>query len=250
MGDSIAYIDESGGLDKPSFVLGGYLASTDTWGAFTRDWQAVLDREPAWPALHMAQCHRARDEPWRTFARNDRIARIEDLIKVIAQHDVHAFLTTIRTEALRASEAANAEIRDISEGYPYLMAAGALIPALTGLHEAKGVDFGVIDLVFDSHQQFQGKVREEVTTMIEPFLRFEVPKRRARLGTVDWIGGAEKRNHVPLQAADMLVWHWRRGRDESFGRSRHWGSLRMASKPLLLKYPGESDLRDLFTAHV
>lgn len=230
MGDSIAYIDESGNLDTPTFVLGGYLAKT--------------------PALHMKQCHRARDEPWRSFTRQDRTARIESLIDVIAQHDVHAFLTAIRTDALKVAEAENADIRDISHGYPYLMAAGALILALPDIHEEKGVDFGVIDFIFDSHQQFQGKVNEEVTTMIDPFLRFEDPRRHARLGTVDWMGGVEKRNHVPLQAADMLVWHWRRGRDEPSGRSRHWGSLRMASKPLLLKYPGESDLGSFFTAHV
>jgi hypothetical protein len=198
----------------------------------------------------MAQCHRARDEPWRSFTRDGRISRIEDLIEVISKHDVHAFLITIKTAELKEAETRNVEILEISEGHPYLMGAGALITALLGFHEAKEVDFGIIDFVFDFHQQFRDKVHEEVTKIIEPLTRLEIPKLRARLGTVHWASGAEKRDHVPLQAADMLVWHWRRGRDEPSGRSRLWGSLRMASRPLLLKYPGESDLGDFFTAHV
>jgi len=251
MADSLAFIDESGGPDKPSFVLGGYIAKTEEWAAFSDDWQAVLNRDPPWPALHMAPCHYAKEEPWCNFSEEDRDQRLEDLVSVIAKHKPHAFLTAIDTQRLSEAEVRNAEIKEISEGHPYLMAAGALISSLLEFHEAKGVDFGVIDFVFDFQQQFRRKVKKEVDEILAPGLKQDFPLRSSRLGSRAWPRGKEKDSHIPLQAADMLVWHWRRGRDEPGGRYlRCWSKIRFASRPLLLKYPGDSDLGQLFSAHV
>ncbi len=56
------------------------------------------------------------------------------------------------------------------------------------------------------------------------------------MGTTIWPRPEERENYVPLQAADLLVWHRRRCRDHSDGRERPvWRALEAAAKPAMIQ---------------
>jgi uncharacterized protein DUF3800 len=247
---SQAFIDESGDHDKPSFVLGGYIAGAEEWTSFSDDWQAVLNDDPPWPALHMAPCSYAKDPPWSDFNREVRDAKLLQLIAVIEKHNPAAFIATMDVAEFKGPRAE--ESRSISDGHPYLMAAATLISALLNFHEDRRRDFGKIEFIFDTKDKyFRRHVRADIEEDLIPLLRAEAPHLLERLGEIYWPRPDEKANFVPLQAADMLVWHWRRGRDQDGGRnSQSWRALRRISKPRLLKFPGDGELGRIFSARL
>jgi len=247
---SRAFIDESGDQDKPSFVLGGYIASVEEWKEFSDDWQAVLGDDPPWPALHMAPCWYAKESPWDLFDRDVREAKLLRLVEVIKKHRPVAFLVVVDVPAFYGP--ASEESRSISDARPYLMAAATLISAVLRLHEDQGRDFGKVDFVFDTKEKyFKRQVQADIEEDLIPLLEVELPHLRKRLGSLHWPRHVEKADYVPLQAADMLVWHWRRGRDEPGGRYiSTWRAIRAASPPRLLKFPDDHELGRIFSARL
>jgi hypothetical protein len=53
---ALAFVDDSGsGGDSAYYVLAGYVASKDEWGAFIEDWQSVLDLPPQMKYFKMSE---------------------------------------------------------------------------------------------------------------------------------------------------------------------------------------------------
>src|SRR5262245_26557415 len=94
--DSRAFIDESGGPDRPYFVFGGLVGATEMWSAFERAWQAELDQEPKLPALHMVKC-RSKSTPWNALGDDVLHDRLSRLIAIIEKHRPQGLIGIVDT---------------------------------------------------------------------------------------------------------------------------------------------------------
>lgn len=217
---SQAYIDESGGREHPTFVMGGYAGTAAMWRAFSSDWQAVIDAQPAIPPMHMAYCERGEGE-WAALAdRDTRERKLLDLAAVIARHRPLSFVVELRTADYLACWHRLLPKRYDRLDHPHAVCAFWIAARLVDLQSLRGVDLGPVDLLFDWHEQCGRRTRDAIEEATRPFLQAHAPKKAHLLGATRWIPRADRASHVPLQAADLLVWHWRRAISEPDGEHR------------------------------
>jgi hypothetical protein len=222
---SQAFFDESGGLDQPSFVLGGWVGGVEMWKQFSDDWQAVLDWKPELPPFHAAPFERC-EEGFEPMAdRKLRAARLNGLIDVLEKHKPAGVLVCVPMDEFKRR--IPEQKRREAWTYPYVYAAAQLVGILTSLHEFRRTDFGTVEVVFDYIQQFHARTKRKIEENVRLVLQADAPKLARRLGEVHWPPLHLRENYVPLQAADMLVWHQRRARDERDGETRRaWRRLK------------------------
>lgn len=248
---SQAFLDESGGLDHPRLVLGGYVGNLDLWTAFSEDWRKVLDKHGL-PPLHMRMLrNKAQGGKWAVLCDEEQHAILLELIGVIATHKPQSFVSMVGIpDFVRRMPQHDSRL---SWTYPYSFAACNVVGGITDLEDVCGREFGSVEVVFDWLQQFN----RSVGWTIEERVRAHLASRANRLGRVSWAGVANRDRFVPLQAADMLVWHERRTSDhripllQKILSNRRLEALRKASPPKYLgtnreTVPGHRDLLDIW----
>ena len=239
---SQAFIDESGGVDRTQFVLGGYVGSVDAWTSFSDSWQAVLDARSL-PPLHMTALRNKKDGgAWYALGESEQHEVLLELVGVVAEHDLRSFIGIVGINDFKARmPTPDSQLHWTS---PYSFAACLVVGGMVSLEEVCGREFGQIEVVFDWMQQFY----RDVGWVIEQRVRTSLGDLAPRLGRVCWAGKDNRDRYVPLQAADMLVWHQRRKNDPSIpARNKAQSNevferLKNASKP---KYCGGAPGKDL-----
>jgi hypothetical protein len=195
------------------------------WKSFSDDWQAVLDRPPALPPFHAAPFERGRDGFEAMKDKKLKAARLSGLLGVLEKHQPQGVLVCVGVEEFKRR--VPEQLTDETWTYPYEYAAANLVGLLTSLHDDRRTDFGTIEVVFDHIEQFEKRTKDKIENNVRRALQEDSPKHAARLGQVHWPPPDLRSNYVPLQAADFLVWHQRRARDEQDGETRRaWRKLK------------------------
>jgi hypothetical protein len=128
--------------------------------------------------------------------------------------------------------------------HPYSFCAAQLFGNLCQLADHVGEEFGTIDVVFGPlNKRFVGAAGDEIRKGVIAAVEEDSPEHARRLGTPSWSRADERAEHVPLQAADLLVWHIRRRWDEPDGPYRR--ALRELKKATRIRYCAGSPGVDL-----
>lgn len=193
-----AYFDSSFQPTGGSFVVAGWLATGEQWGAFNLAWQSTLDRFGV-PYMHMREFAHWRgpfENGWNDETK--RRAFLNDLNRVIAAHRTSSFVCSI----LRADfETANKEFR-LQEyfGNEY---------ALCGLTCVQQVHRWLTERSLQAPAEYifeDGDERGKLTALMES-RGYPSPVYRPKKDRVTPIGTI--RGLLPLQAADMLAYELR-----------------------------------------
>lgn len=191
------YVDDSGThANSPIYVLGGFIASAETWAAFTLDWQAVLKEEPSVAHLHTADAYSLLGA-FSNWTSNQVDKKLFHLAEAIEKHGLRRFDTSILRK----------DYDDLIHGQfvgpvgkdPYFLAYYRIVTALAREPTLSG---HAIQLVFDE-QGGSGVAAIEAWTLlceVAPSVYETMP--RPRFGN--------DLSEPPLQAADLYVWHARR----------------------------------------
>jgi hypothetical protein len=216
-----AYIDDSGGTElnqHPYFVLGGFVSSVERWAEFSSDWQAVLDMEPRLEYFKMSHAGSLNEQfsPARGWDRPMRDARLAKFVEVARSYPIYRTSVAV-DKALFSEHIAGLDLpnpRPTAKD-PYYLAFHNLVTGLPLLQAGniKSVPKdGKIDFIFD--YQCKTGIRasaawEDVKTNVLPRLKMDgVPDVMPFLGSPPIF--RDEKEFLPLQAADLYVWHVRR----------------------------------------
>ncbi|MGC2421984.1 MAG: DUF3800 domain-containing protein [Candidatus Acidiferrales bacterium] len=199
-----AYFDDSASEETDKLlVLAGYVHSAEAWARFSDDWKAIVDAVPTIRYFKMREAQNLSGEflGWDVIARDAKVLSLADVIK---RHEPWSLECSIsRTDYLRiVRPVVPYDIR-----HPYFDAFYAAIIKLAEWHHHLGLTTPV-DFVFDE----QGEIGAQAVIWYEHIKSMQTPEIRAMLGSSP-VFRDDKRT-PPLQAADLLAWHLRRGREE------------------------------------
>jgi hypothetical protein len=204
-----AYIDESGRGYPKAFFDAGFMAPTEAWPEFSREWEAALQLPPRFPAFHAKQW--ASQGELRKLGRSvaERDARVENLIGIINKHTCLAFgvfLHAERYQSLFRGELSATHDQPSHQTHVEIM--DHMIR-----HNIELGEFGEISFIFD---------KIVPTELLELQIKWDKWKRerhrpfRRRMGRLPATGDDEV--DMPLQAADLLAWSMRRFFEETTER--------------------------------
>jgi len=196
-----AYIDDSKTHgESPVFALGGYLAASEQWAAFSEDWYRHLQMDPRidyfklWEALNRRGEFDGRDEALCQ-------ERIVLMRQVIEKHLNAHFFMAFRVEDYLRGFAINA--MDPAFKNPYFFGAGRLTLDIARNLDKFGFERGPVDFVFDSQVMEKSKLIDG-WEWANNFAKPDPPDLLAEVILVPPYFQDDE--HVlPLQAADMHV---------------------------------------------
>lgn len=209
-----AFIDESIGADG-TIVMGGHVASVETWARFAADWEKMLSqglRDERGQYFHMAEM----------AGSPERMSRVPGFYRLIEDH-----LRLSVSVRFNANDLARARKRlyvpgvTIDWGFaenPWMVAFRSLVDMFHSPNvRADAADVipadAVVDFIFDDHSH-KGQIR----AAWDQYLRErpeEVLKRFGREPRFE-----DDRAYMPLQAADLWVWWVRKWHSEGVASER------------------------------
>lgn len=211
------FIDDSGNDGRSAFlVLAGYLLPYERWVPFTQDWQAALDARPAIRYFHMVEAEHG-DGEFLGIEEPFRKMKLNDLVTLIEKHQLAGLVSYIRL-----TDWENTVEPFARQGFknPYYPLFTDITHRIVEENLAQRTECSVA-FVFDDksdvkHQAVE--MHERVRKMWEA-----VPEVHRLLGATPEFQDDKK--VLPLQAADILVWHWRRRLDFPSEKRDIWQRL-------------------------
>lgn len=198
------YVDESGKDGKSAyFILGGYVLPADRWTTFSEDWSGVLNAAPKISYYHASEAE-ARTGAFKGVAREFVRMKTSDLLTVIEKHEPVGLLSWMKYDDWKILRPhVRPSFDDVL--YPlfdWVMKSLFVHQASSGLFECS------TDFVFDDHTDGDLKANlVKIHESIKAGFNTE-PKLYKMLGSSPAF--QDDQNVLPLQAADLLVWHKRR----------------------------------------
>lgn len=226
-----AYFDDSGNDPKsPVFVLAGYLASSEQWQRFSDEWQSALDlSEPSpLPKLRMddAMCLRKKKSPFYGWTEYQRDERLKKFVSPINRHVEHGFCFIVPLHAWKETYKSDAWPKTFDR--PYRLLFFDAIAAVTKTVRQMGLG-DTIDIVFDS----QDNIKE--SDFMDAYEIFERLCPENLKGICLGFPQFQRDDEIlPLQACDMLAWHFRQEYERQFEGEHN------------KKYPSNTFLANLF----
>ena len=192
-----AYVDESGThANSPMLAMGGYMFTLEQSARFSRDWQKVLDSFGL-PAAHMTDAVHCSGHYARAgMTMVDCVECNRSLIENIKRRTLFGFGVSVDPQMY--SEIVGKE-NNAPSAYSF-----CLMGCLTIIRrwiERKSFQ-GRVSYFFEAGHQRQGEANRFITGAI---LTSERAKVRHRYASHKFV---EKTQAPPLQAADMLAWHY------------------------------------------
>jgi len=192
----LAFVDDSGsGGDSPYFVLSGYCAAQDTWGAFSRDWQEVLSLWPKLEYFKMSEAESLKGQ-FATFTPEHREARLRDFIEVILKHEPYEASVVVTEHDYRE---VLYPVLHKKHASPYYSCFFGMVTALSGFYR-HSQSRERVDFVFDEQQGKEATARRLYGQFRGWFPNWQ-------LGRITF---KNDRDLLPLQAADLIAWQTRR----------------------------------------
>lgn len=195
------YLDESGGPDTQTAVMGGMLIAYPRFHSFEENWADVLERHGIpWP-LHMTDF--SKDGPLGTVTNTCRFELFSELIELINENKLLSLVGKIRTDDFSAS------VDEFLQGHFGLYGMNFTLLAVmnTKLAANSGFD-GVIPYVLDDGNSKNHHVvaaHSEIRKM-----QREEPEFNWRSGGLHF---ENDRDFALLQASDLIAWAARRKED-------------------------------------
>jgi hypothetical protein len=199
-----AFVDDSASEDTDKlFVLAGYAQNAEVWASFSDDWQKKLDANPRIEYFKMREAQNLSGQffGWDPIVRNRKVHAMADVIEEHEPWSIEAYMSKAQYQRIVAPIVPH-DIR-----HPYLDLFYALIIKLAHWHYSLGLQIPV-DFVFDE----QGEIGEEAVMWYSHIKSLQPPEIQALMGSTPIFRDDKK--VLPLQAADLLAWHLRRGREE------------------------------------
>jgi hypothetical protein len=200
-----AFIDDSKSEGSPPlFVLGGYVATAETWAAFSTDWQAELDASPRLEYVKYIEAMGKR--PTKQFygqSREDARARIAKFRAIIEKYDLKAFAIGFRVDHLTETHAG------LPKKWlnPYYSAVASLMPELARSLGNFGLPQERLDLVFDEQVMEKTQIFDAWQALRGATGKFDPPDILSHILTNSPRWDNDK-DVLPLQAADMqATWY-------------------------------------------
>jgi hypothetical protein len=181
--------------------MGGYIATVETWAAFTKDWCAELAREPKL-AYVKAQQAASRTGCFDVFGPEERDARLLNLVNIMNNHLNHGF-------ALGVDERDYYNVfkgrTSVTLDSPYFHISLLCMRRALELQREYFRSLEEVSFIFDD---YSNTLKEEIWSFWNE-LRGRGPRwMKRRLGPSPiW---QDERKWLPLQAADVVVWVARR----------------------------------------
>lgn len=214
----VAYIDDSRDPHGGAFVLGGHIASVETWAAFSRDWEELLPLCPLLPYGPPENRKYRREFKMSEMMQNrDRILNIQPFFRLIEKHKLTSISVAMRVRDLKMAFA-RVSVPGVKMNWadlrnPHMFLYRALMD-LYHDHRDHPVGFSrlgdnQIDFIFDQQSE-SGKI----LAGWEGFMAGRDPKVRAIYGQMPVFRDSSR--FMPLQAADLWAgWVRRHAFDES-----------------------------------
>jgi hypothetical protein len=215
-----AFFDDSG-TGVPVFVLSGFVSPIYRWGAFSEEWQALLDESPKlkyfkmWEAAHLSDQFGG----MKAEQRNERIQKFFRLIQKAVELSASCVIPIAPFKRIWKGKIDGG--KEWSD--PYYVALWDMITFLTDKHfrmrlfEAMATNdgqspsiYGTLEFIFDDNAR--------LAALVPPYYQLI----RAKLHPLfrGWIGVSPKFENdlefLPLQACDAQSWYFRRLYAERF----------------------------------
>lgn len=197
------YIDDSGSEpSSPTFVLAGYVLPAHYWASFSDEWTATLSSGKPIPHLHMkdlgAHVTGGVFDGWDIAEKETKLL---SLARVIQKFNPVAISAHSKWAAFRSFAAKSQRSSYIRNPYKALLHEITRIMCLGGLKHSNPNN---VDFIFDE----QGEIGSEATSWWLDMKEAFPPDARKLFGKTPTF---ENDEHVmPLQAADMFAWFYRR----------------------------------------
>src|SRR5579872_7217880 len=200
-----AFIDESY-TEGSTYVLGGYIASEETWAKFSEDWRKLLPKSVA-----------GKDGQFRfkmrEMAAYGRMARVPEFYAIIEKYDLFSVSCKIDvTDVERSKERISVDNLRIYWGYtdnPYSLSFRCLMDMFHTNRPLLNSFFPPgqkIDFIFDERKE-----KKKILAMWDDYLRDRPSEVREYYGAHPRF--EDDRDFIQLQAADFWVWWVRKWYD-------------------------------------
>lgn len=199
------FVDDSGTGARPVFVLAGWLADSLVWEQFSAQWGAALAEHPPIAYFKMEEAWsglKGEFKGWSAGERRKKTAQLARIIKSHARLGVHLVIPYDQYRNL------------ISTNYgrrwkdPYVIGSYLFIIAALRFFARNQIQ-EPIDFIFDERNHESDKFQ----SFYSEFLVGVPDEYRGMIGARP--RHEDDKCFVPLQGADMLAWHIRRGRAET-----------------------------------
>jgi hypothetical protein len=199
-----AFIDDSGsGL--PVFVLSGYISSVDWWESFSDEWQKLLDAPPKLPYFKMREAAKCWGGKMKADQTYHRIKSFVDEIPVMVQASMISVIPMKKYKAIVKGKPA----KFLDD--PYFVALFDIVMKLFWSQVSVG-STDTLEFIFDDNPRLAAKVPQYYQ-----FMRHSIdPKYRGLIGASPKF--EDDLEFLPLQAADMQSWYYRRLFEEKIGK--------------------------------
>lgn len=198
-----AFFDDSGG--RPAFVLSGYVSSVDSWTKFSNEWQALLDEAPVLQYFKMREAASC-EEQFRPYKgkekeRNERLGKFLRLIQTHTQVSVSSVIPLLAFDKILKGR--------IDEDWddPFFCTIFDVISILLETHTRLriwGAVSGALDFIFDDQPRLAAKVPayyQRIREGLHPLAKNSIaPSPKFE----------DDKVFLPLQAADVQSWYFRR----------------------------------------
>lgn len=198
-----AHIDDSAGNSgERFFVLAGYINSADNWIHFSNAWDNELRRPPSIDYLKMSEAQNLSGQfrRWKDTDRDKKIQRLAHVIRQFKPASISCAVKGVEFDTIIKP------VAPYGLGMPYFFCFQGLMISLANLQLENNNAVKVpIDFIFDEQKgldefakYFYKLIREAQAAPLRRLLSKEPIFRDDKLV-------------LPLQAADLLAWHIRRG---------------------------------------
>lgn len=209
----VAYIDDSvGGGDRVN-VLGGLMATADSWELFSEEWRSALRSDNPKPIEFLKMTHAmARRGQFDGFSEEQRDEKLQALADITRNHAIFTQVAAVSVADFKRAfkgvrvgrwikKGTRRERKDLKPMNPYYLLFHKIIKDGCNFVQDAGLS-GPIDYIFDC-QGKPGRMCAEAYERITPDSPGAI---RDLLGRPPLF--CDDKEFVPLQAADAVSWVW------------------------------------------
>lgn len=202
-----AYFDDSASdTDDHRLYLAGYVQNSIVWVHFSDEWDRVLHGGPARIEYFKMSEAEALCGQFQGWDQHDRDVKVLLLADVIRRHRPCSIECSVSRDEF---DSIFRPVAPFEFRHPYFLCFNGVIQHLPRLYAALPSTLP-IDFIFDE----QGLVGVEAVMWYEVIKKMQPPEIATRLGSTPSF--RNDRDILPLQAADLLVWHRRRSREKRY----------------------------------
>jgi hypothetical protein len=241
------FVDESG--SSKTFLMAGFIAGVETWEKFTVDWETVLSKYGV-TQFHAFECESAKEPPYLGIDNDALRMELADVVLMHSDGPMRQFCfsispasykkTVLTHPLVRAHLSKSKYARKLGWSQPQGFMCHQVVMRILGLAHLELVKS--VDFIFDWHDKYGPLLRRREPDM-RAVMKYADPERYRIFGPIHVPLPDLRKYYVPLQAADLLAWHWRRALDEPDGSTRPvFIKLRNAGPEIMPFYMDEQSL--------